>query len=111
MELGCNLSVSWQSSSLVGMYLYAPLNVTQTPRIVNESQEVSSLMAERDRVINSLQELDFDFNLGKIPAGGLSRTTRRCFYKKARTSWQAWTNYRRHSQPLSQVKRFSGRPH
>jgi len=24
-------------------------------------------MAERDRVINSLQELDFDFKLGKIP--------------------------------------------
>lgn len=25
-------------------------------------------MAERDRVINSLQELDFDFKLGKIPS-------------------------------------------
>jgi hypothetical protein len=24
-------------------------------------------MAERDRVINSLQELDFDFKLGKVP--------------------------------------------
>jgi hypothetical protein len=29
---------------------------------------VSSLMAERDRVITSLQELDFDNTLGKIPA-------------------------------------------
>lgn len=28
---------------------------------------MSSLMAERDRVINALQELDFDHNLGKIP--------------------------------------------
>jgi rubrerythrin len=36
---------------------------------VNETHEVSALKAERDRVINSLQELDFDFNLGKIPAG------------------------------------------
>jgi rubrerythrin len=35
----------------------------------NETHEVSALKAERDRVINSLQELDFDFNLGKIPAG------------------------------------------
>ncbi len=33
-----------------------------------ESNEVSALKAERDRVINSLQELDFDHNLGKIPA-------------------------------------------
>jgi hypothetical protein len=29
--------------------------------------EVSALKAERDRVINSLQELDFDHKLGKIP--------------------------------------------
>jgi hypothetical protein len=36
---------------------------------INETHEVSALKAERDRVINSLQELDFDFNLGKIPAG------------------------------------------
>ena len=27
----------------------------------------SSLLAERDRVLNSLQELDFDYTLGKIP--------------------------------------------
>jgi len=29
--------------------------------------ELSSLLAERDRVITSLQELDFDYALGKIP--------------------------------------------
>ena len=31
-------------------------------------QELSSLLAERDRLINALQELDFDYTLGKIPA-------------------------------------------
>jgi hypothetical protein len=31
-------------------------------------QELSSLLAERDRLINTLQELDFDYTLGKIPA-------------------------------------------
>ncbi|HVN14107.1 MAG TPA: zinc ribbon domain-containing protein [Anaerolineales bacterium] len=53
---------------IVGMYLYAPF--TQRTRRVTtvEEQEISSLMAERDRVINALQELDFDFSLGKIPA-------------------------------------------
>ena len=37
-------------------------------RATVEAQDVSELMAERDRVINALQELDFDFNLNKIPA-------------------------------------------
>lgn len=27
----------------------------------------SSLLAERDRIVNALQELDFDYSLGKIP--------------------------------------------
>lgn len=31
-------------------------------------QELSALLAERDRLINTLQELDFDYTLGKIPA-------------------------------------------
>lgn len=54
---------------LVGMYLYAPLG--GRPRRVSaarEEHELSSLMAERDRVINALQEFDFDYKLGKIPA-------------------------------------------
>ena len=37
-------------------------------RTTAEAHEVSALMAERDRVVNALQELDFDFNLNKIPA-------------------------------------------
>jgi hypothetical protein len=52
---------------LVAVYLYAPL--TQNARKIRsgESHELSALKAERDRVINSLQELDFDHNLGKVP--------------------------------------------
>jgi NADH pyrophosphatase NudC (nudix superfamily) len=33
-----------------------------------EEQELSTLMAERDRLLTALQELDFDQTLGKIPA-------------------------------------------
>ncbi len=51
----------------VGLYLAAPLMRNHSRRVPQETQEVSSLMAERDRVINALQELDFDFKLGKIP--------------------------------------------
>ena len=52
---------------LVGIYLYAPFMERRARRITEEEHELSALMAERDRVINSLQELDFDFQLGKIP--------------------------------------------
>jgi hypothetical protein len=54
---------------MTGMYLYAPFTMRARRTRINETHEVSALKAERDRVINSLQELDFDFNLGKIPAG------------------------------------------
>src|SRR3990172_12448663 len=52
---------------LVGMYLYAPFTTRESRARADESQEVSALKAERDRIINALQELDFDHNLGKIP--------------------------------------------
>ena len=67
MELG-SLFLILAVIVLVGIYLYAPFT-SQARRVrASESHEVSSLKAERDRVINSLQELDFDFKLGKIPA-------------------------------------------
>jgi len=34
---------------------------------VQEEHDYSSLLAERDRILNALQELDFDHVLGKIP--------------------------------------------
>ncbi|GAB4461842.1 MAG: hypothetical protein Kow0070_20010 [Anaerolineales bacterium] len=52
---------------LVGLYLYAPVLEHGGRRITAEEHELSSLFAERDRVVNALQELDFDYKLGKIP--------------------------------------------
>ncbi len=51
----------------VGLYLAAPLFDNRARRASAGTQETSSLMAERDRIINALRELDFDFRLGKIP--------------------------------------------
>jgi RNA polymerase-binding transcription factor DksA len=51
----------------VSLYLAAPLMNNHSTNVLQGTQEVSSLMAERDRIINALQELDFDFKLGKIP--------------------------------------------
>ncbi len=52
---------------LVGIYVTQPFLQRRGRRITAEAHEISALMAERDRVINALQELDFDFNLKKIP--------------------------------------------
>jgi hypothetical protein len=52
---------------LVAVYLYAPFANRRARRVTEEDHELSALLAERDRVINSLQELDFDYKLGKIP--------------------------------------------
>jgi hypothetical protein len=68
MELG-SLFLVLTVIVIVGVYLYAPFTTHARRTRRTESNEVSALKAERDRVINSLQELDFDFNLGKIPAG------------------------------------------
>jgi len=54
---------------LVAVYLYAPFMQGRARRVTEEEHELSALLAERDRVINSLQELDFDYKLGKIPEG------------------------------------------
>ncbi len=53
---------------VVGLYLSAPLLGGTRRHVSAESLEASSLMAEGDRVIAALQELDFDFKLGKVPA-------------------------------------------
>jgi hypothetical protein len=53
---------------LVGMYLYAPFVSRSARTDLQEQHELSSLLAERDRILNALQELDFDHKLGKIPA-------------------------------------------
>jgi len=37
-------------------------------KLIPEEHDVSSLMAENERILNALQELDFDNALGKIPS-------------------------------------------
>jgi hypothetical protein len=53
---------------LVGLYVARPIFERKAVAVTSEEHEISSLLAERDRILNALQELDFDFNLGKIPA-------------------------------------------
>lgn len=53
---------------IVGIYLYAPFTERAQTMHIEDTHKISALKAERERVIASLQELDFDFKLGKIPA-------------------------------------------
>ncbi len=56
---------------LIFLYLAAPMQQSGGQRrqaTSAEEHELSSLLAERDRLLNALQELDFDHVLGKIPA-------------------------------------------
>jgi rubrerythrin len=67
MELGSFFLVL-AVTLIVGLYLYAPFMARARRLRAGEGSQVSALKAERDRIINALQELDFDHNLGKIPA-------------------------------------------
>lgn len=51
----------------VGLYLYAPFLERRARRVTAEEHETSTLLAERERAIAVLQELDFDYKLGKVP--------------------------------------------
>jgi rubrerythrin len=52
---------------LVGVFLYMPFLERRARRVTEEEHEASTLLAERERVVNSLQELEFDYSLGKVP--------------------------------------------
>ena len=45
------------------------LLVVAVTRVATADEHTVRAAAERDRAVNSLQELDFDFKLGKIPEG------------------------------------------
>lgn len=54
---------------LVGLFVSRPFMESRRSFAISaQEHELSSLMAERDSLITSLQELDFDHVLGKIPA-------------------------------------------
>jgi len=56
---------------LVGMFIARPLvnreSTVRSPESDQADHELSALLAERDRILTSLQEMDFDYALGKIP--------------------------------------------
>jgi hypothetical protein len=75
MEIGA-LFLILALALLVGMFISRPFFVMESEPEVEESEPKpdqtadhlrSALLADRDRLLAALQELDFDYNLGKIP--------------------------------------------
>lgn len=52
---------------LVGLYISKPLIERSATAVTREEHDISMLMAERERLIVALQELEFDHALGKVP--------------------------------------------
>jgi len=56
---------------LVGIFVSRPLVERKEGKIssedVKEEHNLSTLLAERDRTLDSLEELDFDYAVGKVP--------------------------------------------
>ena len=53
--------------ALVVVFVARPLRRRVGRSISPEEHEYSALLAERDRLLTALLELDFDYDLGKIP--------------------------------------------
>lgn len=74
MDLG-SIFLTLAVAVLVGMFITRPFanrRASNEPLIRPAADEAgvqrSTLLAERDRVLNALQEMEFDYTLGKIPA-------------------------------------------
>lgn len=52
---------------LVGLFVARPFFDNKSVSVTEKEHEISSLLAERDRILSALQELDFDHQMGKIP--------------------------------------------
>lgn len=60
---------------IVFIFIYQPfvddrkhrVLITEAVPAIEKKMHISALLAERDRVLRALQELEFDYHLGKIP--------------------------------------------
>lgn len=68
---------------LVAWFIGRPLFDQRATSVSAAEQARSALLAERERVLDSLQELDFDYKLGKIPESDYPRERTRLLERGA----------------------------
>lgn len=66
MDLG-SIFLILALAGLVGLYVARPFFEHRGKVVSREEHDISHLLAERERLITALQELDFDYSLNKIP--------------------------------------------
>lgn len=52
---------------LVALFIARPFLEKKSVAVTQEEHDLSALLAEKDRMVTTLQELEFDHQLGKIP--------------------------------------------
>jgi ribosomal protein S27AE len=52
---------------MVGLYISRPFIVKSARGVSAEEQKLSAALAEQERLLDTLKELDFDYSLGKVP--------------------------------------------
>ena len=71
----------------VALFIARPLLDREAATVTTEDDllehELSTLLAERDRILTALEELDFDYALGKIPEGEYQPTRERLLQQGA----------------------------
>ena len=87
---------------LAVMFISLPFMKKQR-KLVKEEHEISSLLAENERILNALQELDFDNKLGKIPAEDYSGM-RNDLMKKGVSVLQQLDGYQQTASPQDAEK-------
>lgn len=68
---------------LVVLFISRPLFEKQSVSVSQTEHDLSALLAERDRILTALQELDFDYSLKKIPEGEYPAQRERLIQKGA----------------------------
>jgi len=66
MDIGSIILV-FGLTGLVFLYIFRPIRARMPALVSKEEMALSPLLAERERIIDALVELDFDNELGKVP--------------------------------------------
>ena len=66
MDIG-SIFLIFAVTLIVALFIGKPLFEQRATSVTEEEKALSTLMAERDRVLDALQEMDFDYQLRKIP--------------------------------------------
>ena len=68
MDIG-SILIGLALALVVGAYIGMPILTKSGKTITVEDRRLSELQAQRDRILNRVQELDMDFTMGKIIEG------------------------------------------